>query len=104
MNKSLNMIWKTVKLLLIYVAVPLFTAYQLHGMYNLVPLLGMGILLLVLLLRSKHFHNGRFFRLVPVNWKFLVGRFVLLSALVYGFVRFLHQDMLYYLPQENPDH
>ncbi|RDV11920.1 CPBP family intramembrane metalloprotease [Pontibacter diazotrophicus] len=103
MKKSRNMIWKTVELLLIYVAVPLFTAYQLHGIYNLVPLLAMGLLLLILLLRSKRFHNRRFLRLVPVNWKFLVGRFVFLSALVYGFMRFFHRDMLYYLPQENFD-
>ncbi|WP_162052204.1 CPBP family intramembrane glutamic endopeptidase [Pontibacter pamirensis] len=103
MKKNKNTTLRSLELLLIYIAVPLFTAYQLQGIYNLVPLLGMGILLLVLLLRNRGFHNKRFLRLVPVNWAFLIGRFVLVSALVYGFIRFFHRDLLYYLPQENFD-
>ncbi|MFD2515966.1 type II CAAX prenyl endopeptidase Rce1 family protein [Pontibacter locisalis] len=103
MSKSRTKTLKSLELLFVYVVVPLFTAYQLQGFYNLVPLLVVAVLLLVGLLKSRSFDRKRFWRLEPVNWKFLAGRFLLVSALVYGFIRLFHQELLYYLPQENLD-
>ena len=91
------------ELLLIYAAVPLLTAALLEGIFNLIPLLLIAAVLCFLLLRSSSFDNKRFVSVVPVNWKLMGGRFLLLSGLAYGFVRIFHQDLLYYLPQENLD-
>ncbi|MTI24155.1 CPBP family intramembrane glutamic endopeptidase [Fulvivirga kasyanovii] len=92
-----------VELLFLFVAIPLFTKYQLKGFYNLVPLLVVAVILLVTLLKDQSFHNRQFVRLVPVNWKLLITRFLIISAVIYIAIRVFQEELLYYLPQEKPE-
>lgn len=91
------------ELLLLFVAIPLFTNYQLKGIYNLVPLLIVAVILLIILLNDQNFQNNQFVRIVPVNWKMLIVRFIITSAAVFTFIYFFREKLLYYLPQEKPE-